>query len=204
MSYAYIFKLIVIGDQSVGKTCILLQFTEKQFRLDHAPTIGVEFAARNVTLDDQTIKLHIWDTAGLENFKALTRSYYRGATGAVLVYDITSRPTFQHVAGWLEQARQNANPGLVVMLVGNKQDLQNRRQVTYEEGAAFARAHGIGFMETSACTGVNVEEAFVRTAQGIHNNLKNGVYNLEDESSGIKVGGAPVPGSAGDNQTSCC
>eukprot|EP00931_Biecheleriopsis_adriatica_P054607 TRINITY_DN32148_c0_g1_i2.p1 TRINITY_DN32148_c0_g1~~TRINITY_DN32148_c0_g1_i2.p1 ORF type:complete len:194 (+),score=31.86 TRINITY_DN32148_c0_g1_i2:32-583(+) len=183
MSYAYIFKLIVIGDQSVGKTCILLQFTEKQFRLDHAPTIGVEFAARNVTLDDQTIKLHIWDTAGLENFKALTRSYYRGATGAVLVYDITSRPTFQHVAGWLEQARQNANPGLVVMLVG---------------------AHGIGFMETSACTGVNVEEAFVRTAQGIHNNLKNGVYNLEDESSGIKVGGAPVPGSAGDNQTSCC
>jgi len=178
MSYDYIFKLIVIGDQSVGKTCILLQFTEKQFRLDHAPTIGVEFAARNVEVDDKTIKLHIWDTAGLENFRALTRSYYRGATGAILVYDVTARHTFQHVASWLEQALQNANPGLVVMLVGNKQDLQQKRQVTFEEGAAFARARGIGFMETSACSGYNVEEAFARVVQQIHDNVKAGVYDL--------------------------
>mmetsp|Transcript_48347 Transcript_48347/g.103638 ORF Transcript_48347/g.103638 Transcript_48347/m.103638 type:complete len:212 (+) Transcript_48347:133-768(+) len=209
MSYAYIFKFIVIGDQNVGKTCLLMQFTEKQFRMDHAPTIGVEFAARQIALDGKQIKLHIWDTAGLESFRALTKSYYRGASGALLVYDISDRKSFDHVAGWLEQAKQNASASMAILLVGNKCDLQ-QRQVSYEEGARFAREHALMFIETSASTGTGVEEAFSRTAQRIYENIQNGVYDLTDECSGIKVG-APIPGPDGGRAgpgggatASCC
>mmetsp|Transcript_40337 Transcript_40337/g.128185 ORF Transcript_40337/g.128185 Transcript_40337/m.128185 type:complete len:206 (+) Transcript_40337:152-769(+) len=204
MSCAYIFKFIVIGDQNVGKTCLLLQFTEKQFRMDHAPTIGVEFAARQITIENKQIKLHIWDTAGLESFRALTRSYYRGACGALLVYDITNRDSFNHVAGWLEQARQNASATMAVLLVANKCDLQQQRQVPTEEGAQFARAHGLMFAETSASTGVNVEEAFGQVARRIYENIASGVYNLSDENSGVKVGApTPGPGHAGADGRCC-
>mmetsp|Transcript_30594 Transcript_30594/g.84376 ORF Transcript_30594/g.84376 Transcript_30594/m.84376 type:complete len:221 (-) Transcript_30594:117-779(-) len=196
MACAYIFKFIVVGDQSVGKTCLLLQFTEKQFRMDHAPTIGVEFAARKISIDDKQIKLHIWDTAGLESFRALTRSYYRGASGALVVYDITRRETFAHVPGWLEQARQNASASMTVMLVANKSDLQHQREVSFEEGVAFARAHGLMFAETSASTGSNVEETFAAVAQKIYENVQSGVYNLGDEASGVKVGPPALPHAA--------
>mmetsp|Transcript_21471 Transcript_21471/g.64434 ORF Transcript_21471/g.64434 Transcript_21471/m.64434 type:complete len:210 (-) Transcript_21471:17-646(-) len=208
MSYAYIFKFIVIGDQSVGKSCLLLQFTEKQFRMDHAPTIGVEFAARMLSLEGTQVKLQVWDTAGLESFKALTRSYYRGASGALLVYDITSRESFRNVEGWLQQARQNASAAMTVMLIGNKSDLHQQRKVSAEEGVQFARANGLMFAETSASTGSNVEEAFTALAGRIWENVKSGVYNPGDESSGVKVG-APAS-SRGPQRTggaapqTCC
>jgi len=194
MSYAYLFKYIIIGDTGVGKSCLLLQFTDKRFQPVHDLTIGVEFGARMVTIDQRQIKLQIWDTAGQESFRSITRSYYRGAAGALLVYDITRRETFNHLARWLEEARQNAHQNMVIMLIGNKSDLEHRRQVSHEEGAKFAKENGLIFLETSAKTAANVEEAFIHTAQKIYEHIQNGVYDVSNDSFGIKVGagGAPV------------
>ena len=164
MSYAYLFKYIVIGDTGVGKSCLLLQFTDKRFRQQHDLTIGVEFGATNIRINEKNIKLQIWDTAGQESFKSITRSYYRGAAGALLVYDITRRDTFTHLTRWLEEVRQHGNPDMCIMLVGNKSDLETRRQVSTEEGERFAQEHNLIFMETSAKTSANVEAAFLNTS----------------------------------------
>jgi small GTP-binding protein len=127
------------GDTGVGKSCLLLQFTDKRFQPVHDLTIGVEFGARMVNIDGKQVKLQIWDTAGQESFRSITRSYYRGAAGALLVYDITRRETFDHLASWLEDARQHANPNMTIMLIGNKADLAHRRAVSTEEGEQFAK-----------------------------------------------------------------
>jgi len=210
MSYAYLFKYIIIGDTGVGKSCLLLQFTDKRFRTDHDLTIGVEFGARLVNIDNKHIKLQIWDTAGQESFRSITRSYYRGATGALLVYDISRRDTFTHLTRWLEEARQNANPNMVIMLIGNKSDLE-RREVSYEEGEKFAKENDLIFMETSAKTASNVEEAFIGTAQKIHQNIQSGKYDLSNEAHGIKVGmscpspgGGPPRGAQAGQSGGCC
>merc|ERR1711972_1285854 len=136
MSYSYLFKYIIIGDTGVGKSCLLLQFTDKRFQPVHDLTIGVEFGARMITIDGKQIKLQIWDTAGQESFRSITRSYYRGAAGALLVYDITRRETFNHLTTWLDDARQHSSSNMVIMLIGNKCDLE-RREVTTEEGHTF-------------------------------------------------------------------
>jgi len=193
MSYAYLFKYIIIGDTGVGKSCLLLQFTDKRFQPVHDLTIGVEFGARMVQIDNRQIKLQIWDTAGQESFRSITRSYYRGAAGALLVYDITRRETFNHLTRWLEEARQNANQSMVIMLIGNKSDLDHRRQVSKEEGEKFAKEHGLIFLETSAKTAANVEEAFINTAQKIYENISVGGMDVTNEAHGIKVGMAAAP-----------
>uniref|UniRef100_A0A7R9VA95 Uncharacterized protein n=1 Tax=Chlamydomonas euryale TaxID=1486919 RepID=A0A7R9VA95_9CHLO len=212
MSYSYLFKYIIIGDTGVGKSCLLLQFTDKRFQPVHDLTIGVEFGARMISIDGKQIKLQIWDTAGQESFRSITRSYYRGAAGALLVYDITRRETFMHLASWLEDARQHANPNMTIMLIGNKSDLSHRRAVTTEEGEAFAREHGLIFLETSARTAHNVEDAFVNTSREIYAKIQDGVFDLSNESYGIKVGynagpnaqagGAPAATPA--RNSSCC
>nr|CAD7199267.1 unnamed protein product [Timema douglasi] len=222
MSYAYLFKYIIIGDTGVGKSCLLLQFTDKRFQPVHDLTIGVEFGARMITIDGKQIKLQIWDTvtdpaysptlvfhlppspgptypntlkascrtlrevcyqAGQEAFRSITRSYYRGAAGALLVYDITRRETFNHLTTWLEDARQHSNSNMVIMLIGNKSDLEARREVKTEEGEAFAREHGLIFMETSAKTAANVEEAFINTAKEIYEKIQEGVFDINNEDS---------------------
>jgi len=188
MSYAYLFKYIIIGDTGVGKSCLLLQFTDKRFQPVHDLTIGVEFGTRRITIDSKAIKLQIWDTAGQESFRSITRSYYRGAAGALLVYDITRRETFNHLASWLEDALQHSNSNMTIMLIGNKSDLEHRRAVTYAEGEAFAREHGLIFLETSAKTAHNVEEAFVNTAKQIYAKIQDGVFDVNNESYGIRVG----------------
>jgi len=187
------FKILLIGDAGVGKSCMLLQFTDNKFQPVHDLTIGVEFGARNITVDGKTIKLQIWDTAGQESFRSITRSYYRGAAGALLVYDITRRDTFNHLTTWLEDARKHANENMVIMLVGNKSDLERRRAVTVEEGEQFAREHNLIFIETSAKTASNIEEAFVRTAQHIYQRIQSGTFDISNESSGIKLGPMQTP-----------
>lgn len=122
-SYSYLFKYIVIGDTSVGKSCLLLQFLEKKFKFDHDTTIGVEFGSKIINVKDKQIKLQIWDTAGQETFKSITRSYYRGSIGVILVYDITNRDSFNNVSKWLDETKSYANDKITVMLVANKTDL---------------------------------------------------------------------------------
>jgi Ras-related protein Rab-2A len=198
MSYSYLFKYIVIGDTGVGKSCLLLQFTDKRFQPVHELTIGVEFGARMVNIDSKPIKLQIWDTAGQESFRSITRAYYRGAAGALLVYDVTRRETFEHLAKWLEEARQYASPTMTIMLVGNKSDLSSHREVKFEEGQRFAQENGLIFIETSAKTADNVEKAFVSTAQKIYQNIQNNICDPNNEANGIKVGSVGV----GNNTTS--
>ncbi|XP_063157596.1 ras-related protein Rab-2B isoform X1 [Candoia aspera] len=188
MSYAYLFKYVIIGDTGVGKSCLLLQFTDKRFTAIHDLTIGVEFGARMITIENKKIKLQIWDTAGQESFRSITRSYYRGAAGALLVYDITRRETFNHLYSWLEDAQQHSSAHMVIMLIGNKSDLENRRAVQKEEGEAFAREHGMVFMETSAKTAANVEEAFLNTAKAIYRKIQQGEFDISNEGNGIRIG----------------
>jgi len=212
MSYAYLFKYIIIGDTGAGKSCLLLQFTDKRFQPIHDLTIGVEFGARMVTIDNRQIKLQIWDTAGQESFRSITRSYYRGAAGALLVYDITRRDTFTHLSRWLQEARQNGNENMTIMLIGNKCDLEHRRQVSPEEGKKFADENGLMFLETSAKTAHNVEEAFLKPAQEIYLKVQKGIYDVSNEQYGIKVGISSsqsttnIVNPAGNQQkkSSCC
>jgi small GTP-binding protein len=214
MSYSYLFKYIIIGDTGVGKSCLLLQFTDKRFQPIHDLTIGVEFGARMINIENKPIKLQIWDTAGQESFRSITRSYYRGAAGALLVYDITRRETFSHLTRWLQEARQNSHQNMVIMLIGNKSDLEHRRQVSKEEGEAFALENGLVFLETSAKTAANVESAFVKTAEKIFENIQSGVYDVNNESHGVKLGTPQASGdsaaiggnkgAAGGGNGSCC
>jgi Ras-related protein Rab-2A len=137
---------------------------------------------------DKKIKLQIWDTAGQESFRAITKSYFRGATGALLVYDITRRETFDHVKTWLEELRGAADKDISIILVGNKSDLEDRRKVSKEEAQKWAREHGLkAAVETSAKTGEAVEQAFVDCAKEIYRNIEEGVYDLNDKSHGIKA-----------------
>jgi len=201
MSYSYLFKYIIIGDTGVGKSCLLLQFTDKRFQPVHDLTIGVEFGARMILIDGKQIKLQIWDTAGQESFRSITRSYYRGAAGALLVYDITRRETFNHLTTWLEDARQHSHNEMAIMLVGNKSDLEHRRAVSFEEGEKFAKENGLIFLETSAKTAANVEEAFMNTAKKIYEKIQQGVLDISNESFGVKPG-LQIQQNANNAQTS--
>merc|ERR1711971_410402 len=164
MAYAYQFKYIIVGDSGGGKSCLLLGFTDKRFRADHDVTIGVEFGSRSVDVGGSVVKIQIWDTAGQEAFRSITRSYYRGCTGALLVYDISRRDTFKHLQRWLEDVRTNSDGNTLITIIGNKSDLA-RREVTYQEGASFAKEHGLRFLETSARTAENVDKAFLAMAE---------------------------------------
>ncbi|CAI9773706.1 unnamed protein product [Fraxinus pennsylvanica] len=158
----YLFKAVLIGDSAVGKSNLLSRFARNEFHLDSKPTIGVEFAYRNIQMGDKLIKAQIWDTAGQERFRAITSSYYRGALGALLVYDTTRRPTFENLKKWLHELREFTSPDMVIVLLGNKSDLSHSREVNVEEGQSLAQNENLFFMETSARENVNVEEAFLQ------------------------------------------
>merc|ERR1712051_286232 len=152
-SYDYLFKFLVIGSAGIGKSCLLHQFIEGRFKEDSSHTIGVEFGSKIVPVGGKTVKLQIWDTAGQERFRSVTRSYYRGAAGALLVYDISSRESFNALSNWLTDARTLASPAIVILLVGNKKDLEDERDVTFLEASRFAQENDLVFVETSAKTG---------------------------------------------------
>lgn len=196
--HQFVFKYIIIGDSGVGKSCLLLQFTDKRFEPLHDLTIGVEFGTRMVSIDSKNVKLQIWDTAGQESFRSITRSYYRGACGALLVYDVTRRETFSHLQSWLEDAKSNSHSAMTIMLIGNKSDLESKRVVSKEEGEQFAKKNGLVFMETSAKTASNVDEAFLRTATIIYENVQKGTIELSVVSG--KSGGNAVKPQANGKQ----
>ena len=185
-----------------------MQFTDNKFRNQHELTIGVEFGAKTIEINGKSIKIQIWDTAGQEAFQAITRTYYKGAIGALLVYDITRKDTFIHVTKWLEEVRNNSSKTITVILIGNKKDLEDKRQVTYEEGEAFAKENGLMFLETSAKTAYNVVESFNLSAQCILNNIErtgidptlNSNINLNKGMEGANAGGINGP----NKNNACC
>ncbi|KAL1919875.1 uncharacterized protein VTP21DRAFT_1807 [Calcarisporiella thermophila] len=166
--YDYLFKVVLIGDSGVGKSNLLSRFTRNEFNLESKSTIGVEFATRSIQVDGKTIKAQIWDTAGQERYRAITSAYYRGAVGALLVYDITKHATFENVGRWLKELRDHADSNIVIMLVGNKSDLRHLRAVPTEEAKQFATDNGLSFIETSALDSSNVELAFQRILTEIY------------------------------------
>jgi small GTP-binding protein len=158
--YNYLFKLVLIGDSGVGKSNLLSRFTRNEFNLESKTTIGVEFATKTIEHEGKIIKAQVWDTAGQERYRAITSCFYRGAVGAMLVYDICKPSSFENVERWLKELQDHADSSIVVMLVGNKTDLRHLRAIKTEEGAGFAQKHRISFMETSAMDSSNVEVAF--------------------------------------------
>ncbi|CAD6341282.1 unnamed protein product [Miscanthus lutarioriparius] len=188
MEEDYVFKIVVIGDSAVGKTQLLGRFTRDEFFLDSKSTIGIEFQTRTIDIARHRVKAQIWDTAGQERYRAVTSAYYRGALGAMLVYDVTSRRTFDHAARWVAELRAHADKSIVVMLVGNKADLAGaagQRTVAADEAAAFAEEQGLFFSEASALSGDNVERAFLTLLQEIHANVSRKTLEAApDEATG--------------------
>lgn len=163
--YDYLFKLVLIGDSGVGKSCLLLRFADDNFTDSYISTIGVDFRFRTITIDDKIVKLQIWDTAGQERFRTITSAYYRGADGIIMVYDVTSNESFDHVEEWLSEVDRYANENTSKLLVGNKADMVDDKQVTKETAQSFADKLNIPFLETSAKTATNVDNAFLTMAK---------------------------------------
>jgi len=166
-NYDYLFKLLLIGDSGVGKTCLLFRFSDDAFNTSFIATIGIDFKVRTVDIDGRKIKLQIWDTAGQERFRTITTAYYRGAMGIFLVYDISDEKTFDNIKTWMRNIEDNAAPDVEKMILGNKCDREEKRQVSKEKGQALAVRHGVKFFESSALSGLNVEEAFLTMAGDI-------------------------------------
>ena len=153
--YDVIYKVVLVGDSGVGKTNILLRSLNKEFNQNTKATVGVEFGSINITIDNKIVKGQIWDTAGQERYRAITSAYYRGAHGALIVYDVTQRDTFDSIDKWISDLRSNTDERLVITIIGNKIDLVDKRQVTTEEGQAKAKEKEVAFIETSAFSNKN-------------------------------------------------
>ncbi|KAK2407312.1 hypothetical protein P8452_69397 [Trifolium repens] len=157
----YMFKIVMTGDSGVGKSQLMNRYVRNEFYMNSKATIGVEFLSKTVHMDHKLVKAQIWDTAGQERYSAITAAYYRGATGALITYDITKRHTFTNIEKWLDELHRHADKNIVVMLVGNKTDLSSIREVPVEEAKEFAKEKGLFFLETSALDSNNVEPAFL-------------------------------------------
>ncbi|KRX52760.1 Ras-related protein Rab-11B [Trichinella sp. T9] len=181
--YDYLFKVVLIGDSGVGKSNLLSRFTRNEFNLESKTTIGVEFATRSIQVDGKTIKAQIWDTAGQERYRAITSAYYRGAVGALLVYDIAKHVTYENVERWLKELRDHADQNIVIMLVGNKSDLRHLRAVPSDEAKAYTEQNCLSFIETSALDSTNVEAAFTNILTEIYRNVTQRRGQVGDESS---------------------
>ncbi|KAM9375011.1 ras-related protein Rab-8B [Phaethornis superciliosus] len=179
-TYDYLFKLLLIGDSGVGKTCLLFRFSEDAFNTTFISTIGIDFKIRTIELDGKKIKLQIWDTAGQERFRTITTAYYRGAMGIMLVYDITSEKSFDNIKNWIRNIEEHASSDVERMILGNKCDMNEKRQVSKEKGEKLAIDYGIKFLETSAKSSINVEEAFFTLARDIMTKLNR---KMNDNSS---------------------
>lgn len=188
--FDYQFRLILIGDSTVGKSSLLKYFTDGKFSEVCDPTVGVDFFARLIEVQDGVrVKLQLWDTAGQERFRSITKSYYRNSVGVLLVFDVTKRQSFLHLEDWLSEARFHIEPyRAVFIVVGHKCDEDDRRAVTYKEGKNFSERHGLRYIETSAVSGQNVEETFSIVAREVYYLMAQGRIRVEEGWDGIKNG----------------
>jgi len=188
IDFNYLLKYIIIGDSAVGKSNILTQYVYEKFSEEFQSTLGVEFAAKNAVIDNKIYRIQIWDTAGAESFRSITRAYYKNSVCAFIVYDITKRETFENVQVWLDDIKNQCPQTVLLVLVGNKLDLENERQISYEEGESFAQKNNMYFFETSAKTGVNIENLFLKSAETINERIQEDFYDLSTGNCGIKIG----------------
>lgn len=198
MDGEHVFKTLIIGDSSVGKSNLLLRFSDNIFHDTFLPTIGVDFKIKSVNVYDKSIKLNIWDTAGQDRFKTITQAYYKGAHGIVVVFDLTERNSFEHVQNWFQEIKKNAGETVVKILVGNKVDLQESRAVQKSEGEALARSLGVLYVETSAKTGENVDSVFMNLSKQIYDALP------ENEKNPGKQQGASIDAQRRKSGASSC
>lgn len=176
-SFDYLFKIVLIGDPGVGKTCIVQRFKKGTFVERHGSTIGVDFTMKTLVVDSKKVKLQVWDTAGQERFRTITQSYYRSANAVVITYDITKKDTFKNVVRWTEDVKKYAPPNVLKLLVGNKTDISESREVSIEEARACAAHYGmIDVLEASAKDATNVENAFIRVATELKSRYENGSH----------------------------
>ena len=158
--YEFIFKVLLLGNSNVGKSSLFLRFVDDIWNDTFVPTIGVDFKIKTFNIDEKKIKMQIWDTAGQERFKNIIASYYRGAHGILLIYDVTDKESFKNLSNWLIEIEKNANKNVLKILIGNKTDLEEKRVITYNQGKEFADSYGLKYIETSAKKNLNVNEAF--------------------------------------------
>ena len=164
----YLFRIVMAGDSGVGKTNLLTQYTVKEFNFETKTTIGAQFSQKLINLDNKCIEAQIWDTAGQERFQSVTSTYFRGAVGALLVYDVCNTQSFQNAEKWVKMLKELAEPDVVIILVGNKSDLSSLRAVHCDDAQAFAQKNSLEFIETSALSGENVSIAFESLAKKIY------------------------------------
>ena len=183
----FLYKLLLLGDTSVGKTCFLMRYTDNLFREVHMATIGLDYKLKSVQLDNgKVINIQIWDTAGQDRFRSITKNYFRGAHGIILIYDITQRNTFENVIKWIEQIREEASDKVPIILVGNKIDEVDKRAVNTEEGEKMAQDFGIPFFECSAKSGENIDATFkelVKKAVEAYNTVEEAGKKLNSKIS---------------------
>ena len=172
-SYEFMFKVVLVGDMSVGKTNIIAKYLKNEFSEDYKTTIGVEFHSKIAKVEGHVVKAQIWDTCGQERFKSITDSYYKGAKGAFVVYDITRKNTFESVDSWISALRSAADKNLNIIIIGNKSDLEDQRQVETEQGEEKAQNNEAAFMETSAYSGDNIDKAFDNMITDVYNKCKS-------------------------------
>lgn len=195
----YLFKLLVIGDSGVGKSSLLLRFADDTYTECFIATIGVDFKIQTIELDGKTIKLQIWDTAGQERFRTITTSYYRGTHGIIVVYDVTDNDSFNNVKQWLHEIERYANEDVNKLLVGNKSDLTAKRMVSTEQGKEFADSLGMAFLETSAKTAQNVQQAFLTMAIQIKARMKTQPQPISRRDNVVSL-----PSQKCNGKRSCC
>ncbi len=187
INFDYLLKYIIIGDSFVGKSNILIQYTKNRFNEDYQSTIGVEFGAKTLEINNRIYKIQIWDTAGQENFRSITRAYYKNSVCAIIVYDISNRDSFNSIQNWVEDCKMQSPETVHLVLVGNKCDL-DKREVTKEEGLELANKNKMVFFESSAKNNISIDEIFDQSAKTIYDNIEKGVYDLNNENCGIKIG----------------
>uniref|UniRef100_A0A3P8VP94 RAB19, member RAS onco family n=1 Tax=Cynoglossus semilaevis TaxID=244447 RepID=A0A3P8VP94_CYNSE len=208
-SFDFLFKIILIGDSNVGKTCVVQNFKSGIFAERQQNTIGVDFTVRTVDIEGKKVKIQVWDTAGQERFRTITQSYYRSAHGAMIAYDITRRSTFDSVIHWIKEVELYGAANVVLVLIGNKCDLENERQVLFEDACNLAKDKGIlAALETSAKESQNVEEAFIMMARELL--YRNGLNVQQGDLPGVSLAtnSRPINGSIGTytppEKKTCC